>query len=408
MTIMPAPSGRVTAGVDTHGESHVVAALDSVLAVELGHASFATTPTGYRDLRVWLERHGMIDRVGIESTGSWGAGLARSLAREGIAIVEVDRPDRTTRRNEGKSDPTDAYAAARSVISGRSRAVPKSQDGLVEAIRAVEVACHGATKDRTRAINQFKALVVTAPETLREQLRRLPFSAQLDRSYRFPEHHDDVVMQETRIALKELARRIAFLDTQIARLEQRMTELTVQAAPALVGMFAVGPHVAAQLLAAVGDNPHRMTSEARFAKLCGACPIPASSGKTQRHRLNRGGDRRANNALHTIVLVRMRFHNPTRVYVERRRSEGKTTAEITRCLKRFVAREVYQTIMHPAADLVTGTDVRTSRTERGLTQIAVAAGLGVNHVAISRLERGITHDTHLARRAHDWILQQDA
>ena len=225
---------------------------------------------------------GQLGRVGVESTGSCGAGLMRFLRAEDVEVIEVDRPDRKARRFEGKSDPADAQAAARAVLSGRARSTPKSCDGLVEAIRALEVVHHSAVKDRTRAINQFKALLVSAPESVREGMRGLSFTDQLARARRWSDGHGDDVESETRWSLKELAWRIGFQDDQTARLEARISTLAAQASPALIGLSGVGPHVAAQLLAAAGDNPHRLHSEAAFAKLCGACPIPASSGKTNR------------------------------------------------------------------------------------------------------------------------------
>ncbi len=304
---MMTPRGRhVTGGVDTHGDVHVAAALDTATGRMLGTASFPTTTAGYTGLLGWLRGVGDLDRVGVESTGSYGAGLCRFLRVDGVEVIEVDRPDRKARRFDGKSDPIDAEAAARAVLSGRAAGTPKSRDGLVEAVRSLEVVHHGAVKDRTRAINQFKALLVSAPQALRDSFRRLGFTAQLARARRLTDSHTDPVERETRWALKELARRIGFLDDQTGRLEVRIGELAALASPALIGMRGVGPHVAAQLLAAAGDNPGRLRSEAAFAKLCGACPIPASSGKTTRHRLNRGGDRRANNALFT--MCRRRAH----------------------------------------------------------------------------------------------------
>ncbi|GAC1312095.1 MAG: IS110 family transposase [Acidimicrobiales bacterium] len=399
---------RVTGGVDTHGDVHVAAVLDSATGRRLGTAAFPTTTAGYASLLGWLRGFGELDQVGVESTGSYGAGLSRFLTAEDVAVIEVDRPDRKARRFEGKSDPTDAEAAARAVISGRAAGTPKSRDGLVEAIRVLEVAHHGAMKDRTRAMNQFKSLLVSAPEPVRDGLRRLSFSAQLARARRFPDGHGDPVERETRWALKEIARRIAFCDEQTARLEGRLGELAALASPALLGLRGVGPHVAAGLLAAAGDNPERMGSEAAFAKLCGACPIPASSGKTNRHRLNRGGDRRANNALFTIVLVRMRHDPATRAYVARRTAEGKTHKEIIRCLKRFVAREVFTAITNPPADLPTGHDLRQLRLERGLNLTVVSAAIGTAPITLSRLERGLGHDTQLARLARAWLTEYAA
>lgn len=405
---MASTDRRVTGGVDTHADVHVAAALDSATGRHLGTASFPTTAAGYAGLLAWLRDFGGIDRIGIESTGSWGAGLTRFLTDEGVEAIEVDRPDRKARRFEGKSDPTDAQAAARAVVSGRARAVPKSKDGLVEAIRSLEVVHHGAVKDRTRAINQFKALLVTAPEPLRHKLRGLSFADQLARARRFADGRDDPVECHARRALKELARRIAFLDGQTARLDTRITGLVAEASPALIGLHGVGPHVAAKLLATAGDNPGRLRTEAAFAKLCGACPVPASSGRTDRHRLNRGGDRRANNALFTVVLVRMRHDPATRAYVARRTAEGKSRKETMRCLKRFVAREVYQAIAGPPDDLPTGVELRELRRHQGLGLAAVCNAVGTTPIKLSTLERGLVHDTRLARKVRTWLIERGA
>ncbi|MBU6317129.1 MAG: IS110 family transposase [Acidobacteria bacterium] len=402
--MMTSPDRRVTGGVDTHDDVHVAAVLDSATGRELDTRSFPTTVAGYAGLLAWIGEHGIIDRVGVESTGSWGAGLARHLSACGVEVIEVDRPDRKARRHDGKSDPTDAVAAARAALSGRASVVPKSRDGAVEAIRTLEIVYHAATLDRTRAINQFKALIVTAPDALRHRLRDgLSLTAQLGRARRFPDNHPDPIELQTRFALRELARRIGFLDDQNRRLEARIAELVTAHAPALLGVFGVGPHAAAQLLAAAGDNPHRLRSEAAFAKLCGVCPLPASSGKTTRHRLNRGGDRRANNALFHIVLVRMRHDPTTRAYVARRTAEGKTHKEIMRRLKRFVAREVFTAITNPPADLPTGAELRALRSERGLSLTTVSSQFATSPINISRIERGLTHDTRLARRIRDWL-----
>jgi transposase len=404
--MMTSPDRRVTGGVDTHDDVHVAAVLDSATGRELDTRSFPTTVAGYAGLHAWIQTHGTIDKIGVESTGSWGAGLARHLTAHGVQVIEVDRPDRKARRHDGKSDPTDALAAARAALSGRANVVPKSRDGAVEAIRTLEIVYHAATLDRTRAINQFKALIVTAPDGLRHRLRDgLSLSAQLGRARRFPDNHPDPVEMQTRFAMRELARRIGFLDDQNRRLEARIAELVAAHAPALLGVFGVGPHAAAQLLAAAGDNPQRLRSEAAFAKLCGVCPLPASSGKTTRHRLNRGGDRRANNALFHIVLVRMRHDPATRAYVARRTAEGKTHKEIMRCLKRYVAREVFTAITNPPADLPTGTELRELRHERGLSLTIVSSQFTTSPINISRIERGLTHDTRLARRIRQWLLE---
>ena len=405
---MMTPSARsVTGGVDTHGEVHVAVVLASATGQRLGVESFPADTAGYTALGDWLSSFGTVDAVGVESTGAWGAGLARHLRGVDVAVIEVDRPDRKTRRFEGKSDAIDAEAAARAVISGRAVGVPKTADGPAEAIRAIEIVCHGATRDRTRAINQFKALIVTAPADLRERLNMVSFRRQLELARRFRNDYDDLVETQLRFALKTLAAKIAFLDDQITELETRMTDLIGQAAPALAGTFGVGPHVAAQLLTTAGDNPDRLGSEAAFAKLCAACPIPASSGKTTRHRLNPGGDRRANNALHTIVLVRMRYHAPTRHYVARRTAQGKTRPEIMRCLKRYVAREIYNVIINPPT-VTTGHRIRQQRLHNSITLTALATTLDVAPIQLSRVERGLAFSNDLTQRATDWLTQNAA
>lgn len=396
----------VTGGVDTHGDIHVAAALDSATGRLLGSETFDSTTAGYTLLAQWLAGHGAVGQVGVESTGSYGAGLARHLTAEGFEVIEVDRADRKARRFNGKTDAVDAEAAARSVLAGVATATPKSHSGHVEAIRVLEVVHHSAIKDRTRAINQFHALVVTAPDQLRDRFRGLTLANQLSRARRLSGSGNDVVETAGRLALRELAKRIGDLDAQIDRLGQQMRTLAAEHAPALMGVHGVGPIVAAQLLATVGDNPERIRSEAAFAKLAGVCPMPASSGKTQRHRLNRGGDRRANNALHTIVLVRMRHHAATRAYVTRRLAEDKTRPEIMRCLKRFVAREIYQAIINPPEDLPTGELLRQMRTDRSLTLATVCNAIGTTPIGLSRLERGLEHNTDLARATHQWLTEQ--
>jgi transposase len=404
--MMTSVDRRVTGGVDTHDDVHVAAVCDTTTSRLLGTASFPTTTTGYTGLLTWVSEHGTLDRIGVESTGSWGAGLTRHLTAAGVEVIEVDRPDRKARRLDGKTDTIDAVAAARAVISGRATGTPKTRDGSVEAIRQLEIVYHAASKDRTRAINQFKAIIVAAPAALRHRLRDgLSLKNQLARARRFPDNHPDLVEQQTRFALRELARRIEFLDAHCTRLETRISKLVIAHCPALIGLSCVGPHSAAQLLAAAGDNPQRIRSEAAFAKLCGVCPMPASSGKTNRHRLNRGGDRRANNALFTIVLVRMKHDPTTRAYVERRTAEGMSKKEIMRCLKRYVAREIYNVLVNPPTNLITGDQIRELRNQRGLSLTVVAKQFSTCAIQISRLERGLLHDTRRLERIREWLQQ---
>jgi transposase len=343
-TIMTQHHREVTGGVDTHGHTHHAAVIDSI-GRHLADREFPATTAGYRDLLALLRSHGTLVAVGVEGTGAYGAELARVLAGAGVSVIDVDRPDRKTRRMKGKSDPIDAYAAATAVASGRATGSPKSRTGTVEAVRVLRIARRSAVKARTQAINQIRGLLVAAPGVLREQVADLP-RAELIRALARARPGQDLStpLAATKAALRRLARRHQALDEEIAELDAEIGPLVRQAAPELLEVFGVGVETAGQLPASAGDNPERMRSEAAFAHLAGVAPIPASSGRTHRHRLNRGGDRAANNALHTIVLVRMRHDKRTRAHVERRTTEGLSKREIMRCLKRFVARQVYRTL----------------------------------------------------------------
>jgi transposase len=330
----------ITGGVDTHADVHVAAALDPIGGL-LGVREFPVTPAGYASLLGWLGGFGTVCLVGIEGTGSYGAGLARHVTAAGVRVVEVDRSDRQDRRRRGKSDPLDAVSAARAAQSGRAAGGPKGRDGSVEAVRALMVAKRSATGERTRTINQARALILTGPDDLRARFARHTVTALVAETASLRPRPGDVVGYATRIALRELGRRAEFLDGQLERLDELIVPLVTTRAPALLALYGIGPNTAALLLIAAGDHPGRLRSEAAWAHLCGAAPIPASSGKTVRHRLNPGGDRQANHALWRIVFTRMGSDPATRAYVERRTAEGKSKAEIIRCLKRYVAREVY-------------------------------------------------------------------
>lgn len=343
MTTMTETSRLVTGGVDTHADTNIAAIVDELGRV-LGTAGFATTETGHRRLLDWLRRHGDLERVGVEGTGAYGAGLARFLTAEGVTVVEVDRPDRKARRLKGKSDPVDAEAAARAALSGRAAGTPKTRDGNVEAIRALRVVRRSAVQNRTQAINQLRNLLLTAPAELRDRLRPQPIRDVITIAGRFRPGPLTTPTAATKFALRELAVRIVDLDTQIGRLDAEIAPLVAATAPQLLELHGVGTEVAATLLVTVGDNPHRLANEAAFAHLCGVAPIPASSGRTTRHRLNRGGDRAANHALWRIAMVRMSCHPPTRAYVARRTAEGLSKRDILRCLKRYIAREVFNAL----------------------------------------------------------------
>jgi transposase len=332
----------IVIGVDTHKDVHVAAARDQ-LGRRLATTQIPATSAGYAELLAWANSLGPVRAWGVEGTGSYGAGLARYLARHHQHLVEVNRPNRAARRRRGKSDSVDADAAAAAVQAGDATATPKAADGTVEMLRALRVARQTAVKARTQTINALKALLVTAPATIREPLQGLPVATLVRTAAAFAPGNGKPTTPEaaTRLALCTLAERYQQLDAQIRPLTKQLDRLTLAHAPTLRARPGIGPDSAAALLITAGDNPTRLHSDAAFAAVCGASPVEASSGKTVRHRLNRGGDRQANAALYRIVLVRLRWHQPTRDYVARRTAEGKTRKEIVRCLKRYVAREVF-------------------------------------------------------------------
>jgi transposase len=323
MTTMtqPVPT-RVTVGVDTHAEVHVAVAKDA-FGRRLDATSVATTPAGYAELLGWARRLGQPDAWGIEGTGSFGAGLARFLRAEGQVVVEVNRPDRQARRRCGKSDPVDAEAAARAV-QAQQGSIPKAGDGQVEMIRSLRVARASALKGRTQAINALKALLVTAPAELREQLRGLSTVRLVQTTAGLEPGAVTTPLAAAMLGLRTLGRRYQALSAELTVLDAELDRLTTAAAPRLRARFGVGADSAGALLVAAGDNPDRLRSDAAFAMLCGASPIEASSGKTRRYRLNRGGDRQANAALHRIVVARLRHDQPTKDYLVRRIGEGKS------------------------------------------------------------------------------------
>jgi transposase len=332
----------VTGGVDTHLDVHVAAAVDAGGGV-LGVESFATTPAGFVQLHDWMTSFGTVARVGVEGTGAYGAGLARYLRGHGLEVIEVDRPNRQQRRRAGKSDTIDAIEAARAALSGRASGIAKTGDGNAEAIRALLIAKRSARDTRIMCLNQIRHLGFTAPDELRERLRgvsrrRLAHTAAAFR----PTASADPVVYATKLALHTIGGRVVDLDTTTERIDQQLAELVRATTPGLLALDGVGIDTAAILIVAAGDNPQRLRNEAAFAHLCGVAPIEASSGKTVRHRLNRGGNRQANHALWRIVFTRMSSDERTRKYVARRLAEGRSKPEIMRILKRYVAREVYK------------------------------------------------------------------
>ncbi|MFF4840341.1 IS110 family RNA-guided transposase [Streptomyces collinus] len=335
---------EVVLGVDTHGEVHVAAVI-SPLGKILGTESFPATAAGYRQLLVWARKRGTVCRAGVEGTGTFGAGLSRYLLAQQIQVFEVNRPDRSARRLLGKSDPLDAQDAARAVLSGRARARAKSGDGPVHSARIFKLAKDSAVKARTQAINQLKAVLVIADPALRERLPSLGNRELFRTCARLgPGDGENAVAQATHMTLRMLAERIEQLTGQINELNQRLTQLVEHHAPQLLVPVGIGPDSAVTLLITMGDNPERLNTEASFAALCGVSPVEYSSGRRSTRRLNYGGDRQANAALHRIVFTRLRHDPRTRAYYERRTQEGKTRREIIRCLKRYAAREVFNLV----------------------------------------------------------------
>ncbi|MDC9616399.1 IS110 family transposase [Xenorhabdus khoisanae] len=338
------PQDSVILGVDTHLEMHVGAIIDRTGKL-LGTRTVETNLAGYQQLLSWAQTWGTVNQAGIEGTGTYGAGLTRFLIKNGIEVLEITRPDRSMRRQNGKSDPLDAECAARTVLSGRTRAIPKQQSGISEALRITGVARRSAVKAKTQAINQIRALLVSAPQNIRDALWKSKPHECVNACLMQTELANSLSSQILLQVLNELAQRWKILAAEVAQLDKLQDKLTQQYAKNLRSQYGVGPQTAATLLAVAGDNPERLKSEAALAALCGVNPLPASSGKTVRHRLNRGGSREANNALWTIALVRMRSDPRTKIYVQRRTKEGLSTKEILRCLKRYIIRELYPLIL---------------------------------------------------------------
>ncbi|RCS83717.1 IS110 family transposase [Brevibacterium aurantiacum] len=345
---------KVYGGIDTHADTHHLAVIDQA-GRRLADAQIPTTATGYQAALRFLGSWPGLVSVGIECTGSYGAAVTRAVREAGITVFEVNRPNRFDRRLHGKSDPFDAYSAAEAVLGGRASAAPKGGDGLVESLRVLRTSRSSALQARTATINQIKGMLITAPEDLRTRYKGLStpkLIAALAASR--PTATPVTAAEATAYSLRLLARRWQALTGQIEDLAGHLQRLLDDHAPDLMRVFGCGRDTVAQLLITAGDNPDRLRSEAAFAALAGVCPIPASSGKTKRHRLNRAGDRQANSALYHIVMVRLRYNQETRDYVARRTAEGKTKMEIIRCLKRYLVRQLYPLIvetLHPRKEV---------------------------------------------------------
>lgn len=390
----------VIGGIDTHADTLHVAVIDQQ-GRPVADQEFATTPNGYRAALAYLVGHGRLEVVGIEGTSSYGAGITRAAQAAGIEVREVTRPDRAVRRRRGKSDPIDSYEAARAVLAGRAHAPAKTD--LIDPVRALFNARRSAIKARQAAQVQIRQQLVTAPATLREKYRNLSIVRLVKAlAGSHPAAYEDPTARVVMVALKALAHRHRYLADQINDLDHELTRLIGDIAPHLLQARGVGVAVAAQLLITAGGNPERLRSEASFAALCGTAPVPASSGKTTRHRLSRGGDRGANYALHVIATVRMSCDPRTRDFVSRHRERGRSSAEIIRILKRAIAREMFTHLTRPAPALDIA-DLRELRRAKNITQDAAAHALAVPQITISRTERGMYIDTALVDRYRTWL-----
>jgi transposase len=346
MTVQLTATQTVIVGVDTHQRTHHAVVVDTG-GRRLGDQEFPVSEAGYARLLNWAAGFGVIDVVGVESTGSYGAGLTRSLLAAGVEVIEVNAPEKATRARNGKSDPIDADAAARAVLTGRASARPKVTTGVVESIRALKVVRDSAVKNRTAAISQLRDLITTAPAVLHDQLIGQTTKQRIARAARFRLEPTAVAPEQVvKMALRTLAHRIQDLEAEIANLDAVLKGMVAATVPTLISKRQISTQTAAQLLITAGQNPDRFRSEAAFAKLTGAAPLPASSGKSNRMRLNRGGDRQANKALHLIAVGRLKDHQPTINYARRREAEGLSRRDIIRCLKRYIARETYNALKH--------------------------------------------------------------
>jgi transposase len=343
-----ASSTDIIIGVDTHKLTHAAVAV-SALGARLGSLTISANRRGYQALQAWAGSLGVVRAFGIAGTGSYGAGLSRFLGKHDHPVFEVNRPNRQLRQQKGKDDALDAESAARSVLAGQATALPKSGTSAVEMIRHLKVARDTAVTARSQAMQTLKAMIVSAPSALREQLDHLSGKMTLLRHLAALRPGPlTSTTASAKTGLRAIARRWLALAAEVKDHDVHLKLLTQQLAPDLVQAHAMGAGTAAEMLLLVGDNRERIHSEAALAKLCGVCPVPAPSGNTSRHRLNRGGHRQATAALYRVVIVRMRAHQPTLDYVGRRTAKEKTKLEIIRCLKRFVAREIFGYLRRPA------------------------------------------------------------
>lgn len=388
----------VVGGVDSHADTiHVAVVSDR--GGHLADAGFPTKAAGYAAAIAFLQAHGDVAAVGVEGTSSYGSGFTHAARQAGLTVVEVNRPDKAERRRIGKSDPIDAYAAARAVVSGRATSAPKDQ--AIVGIRALQTAARSAIKARTATLNQIAHLLITAPDTVRAKYSAMSGDKRVAALARI-RPTTDPVHAPLLTALCTLARRVQLLTEEHTALTAELDRLVTALNPALRAAYGVGPDTAAQLLITAGANPDRLRTQASFAALCGAAPVPASSGKTNRHRLSRGGDRAANAALYRIALVRMARDQRTREFVTRQTNAGRTKKEIIRLLKRAIAREVFRLLTVPV-EIPDTADLRPARQAKNITLTAVAQHFGVWPAVISNIERGLRRDDAFADAYRTWL-----
>lgn len=399
--------GIFAAGIDTRKDAHALCVIDRVGRV-VRTGAYGADAAGYDEVAAAIGKPEDCIVVGVEGTGSYGAGVARRLVELGYDVVEVVRPKRDKRMaGRDKNDPADAERAARDALAGKASGAPKAGNGWVEALRFRTVARDAAVSQSTRAANSAHALIVTAPAPIRERLGGMGTPALMMALSRKRKPRDELERSLWE-SLRSLALSWRAAKKEAAEQQEAMRAILRANAPALLDVYCCGTVSAARLAIAAGDNPGRMAGESAFASLCGASPVEASSGKVKRYRLNRGGDRQANRALHTIARQRMRRDERTRLYVSKRTGDGKTRREIERILVRYIAREVYRALMHPmdagrrsyeeAAD-----SAKSQRLRIGATQAQAASALGVASARVSELERCVLVDESLLRRYRDWL-----
>lgn len=402
ITIMTNPQHHqhYFAGIDTHKDTIHVAVI-TALGQPVADREFVTTSAGYREALAWLIEHGPVQTVGIEGTSSYGVGIATAVTTAGIRVVEVNRTRPAERRRQGKTDQLDAYRAARSVLSGEADTVPKSVS--IEPLRGLNVARRSAVKAQQAAGRQIGARLVNAPAHIRDRYRDLSeanlVAALLNTR---PDQVHDLADADILFALRSLARRHRYLDEEIATLTERMHARATRANPALLAIKGVGPVTGTQLLITAGDNPQRLTTSASFAALCGTAPVPASSGRTDRHRLSRGGDRQANAALHQIATNRMAHDARTRAYRDAHLAKNWTNKMIYRALKRAIAREIFAALTGHCT-VPDYTDLRPARQAKNITLTNAATALGVWPARIGELELGRRRDDPFAERYRNWL-----